>query len=284
MQRQQFEEEDEEELEEIDIDSIEDEQTLIQLLDEAEDFDDRKRIRDRLMKIQYEIKVKHEEQRKRREKDRDDAIKNRLKDADEKKKQTLQMYSDLAKARPGGVRNSLDGSRSESPVPGLADKPRDLVEETIRDRLKASEDRKKRILAAYDHAAKSQPSGQARIVEFDAFRSADASKLEKPKLPTGSCCFGMSGGIPKIEKVTAVTTPKSPPADDSHLDPMERAIRARMREADERKKRTLAAYDVVARSGGAGPKVVILEEFRNLDVSEQPKPRYDPCFRGGLKT
>lgn len=46
---------------------------------------------------------------------------------------------------------------------------------------------------------------------------------------------------------------------------MERAIRARLREAEERKKRTLAAYDIVARSGGAGPKVVFLEEFKDLD-------------------
>lgn len=65
--------------------------------------------------------------------------------------------------------------------------------------------------------------------------------------------------------VTSVATPKSPPVDDSHLDPMERAIRARKREAEERKKRTLAAYDIIAKSGGGGPKVVILEEFKDLD-------------------
>ena len=64
--------------------------------------------------------------------------------------------------------------------------------------------------------------------------------------------------------VAPVAKPK-PPVDESQLDPMERAIRARLREAEERKKRTLAAYDVVAKSGGAGPKVVILEEFKDLD-------------------
>lgn len=284
MQRQQYVEEDEIDEEEIDIDAIDDEQTLIQLLDDTEDFDDRKRIRDRLRKVQFEIKAQREEQRQRRENEREAAIRNRLKEAEEKKQRTLQMYNDMAKAGPHGVKKPLDGSRSESPVPGLADKPRDLVEETIRQRVKAADDRKKRLLAAYDHAAKNQPAGQARIVEFDNFKRADVSKLETPKVPKGSCCFGMSGGIPKVEKVAPVATPKSPPADESNLDPMERAIRARVREAEERKRRTLAAYDMVARSGGAGPKVVILEEFKNLDFGDKPKPRYDPCFRGGLKT
>lgn len=64
------------------------------------------------------------------------------------------------------------GSRPESPL-GFYEKPRDLVEETIRQRVKAADDRKKRLLAAYDHAAKSQPAGQARIVEFDNFKRAD---------------------------------------------------------------------------------------------------------------
>lgn len=51
------------------------------------------------------------------------------------------------------------------------------MEETIRDRLRAAEDRKKRIMAAYDHAAKTQPAGQARIVEFDTFSSADGKSV-----------------------------------------------------------------------------------------------------------
>ncbi|KFM82469.1 hypothetical protein X975_00239, partial [Stegodyphus mimosarum] len=291
MQQNQYDEE-EEELEEIDIDSIEDEQTLIQLLDEAEDFDDRKRIRDRLMKVQHEIKVQREKERRRREEEREQAIRNRLKEADEKKRRTLEMYDQMAKSGPAGSKKTADinlykeGSRPQSPLPGVIEPPKDLVEQTIRERLKAAEERKKRILAAYDHAAKSQPAGGARIVEFDAFKSADVSKLEPPKPVKGSCCFSMSGGVPKVEKVVPAAVPKSPqPQDDSHLDPMERAIRARVREAEERKRRTLAAYDMAARTGGAGPKTVILEEFKDLKVSPdaKPAPRYDPCFRGGLK-
>lgn len=68
--------------------------------------------------------------------------------------------------------NLFPGSRPESPVSGVSER-RDLVEETIRQRVKAADDRKKRLLAAYDHAAKSQPAGQARIVEFDNFKRAD---------------------------------------------------------------------------------------------------------------
>lgn len=277
-QHQEYEEEEEE----LDIDSIDDEQTLIELLDETEDFDDRKRIRDRLMKVQHEIKAQREKARQRREDEREQAIRDRLREAEMKKKKTLEMYSEMAKAGTPAARKG-----SSSGIDAATGKPRDLVEEAIRDRLNAAEARKKRILAAYDDAAKSQPAGGARIVNFDNFRSADVSKLETPKPVKGSCCFSMSGGIPKVEKVTPapVQKPKTP-VDESDLDPMERAIRERKREADERKRRTLAAYDMAARTGGPGPKVVVLEEFRDLQLgSEPPKTqRYDPCFRGGLKT
>ncbi|GBM50693.1 hypothetical protein AVEN_45963-1 [Araneus ventricosus] len=272
MQHQEYEEEEEEE--EIDLESIEDEQTLIDMLDETEDIDERKKIRDRLRQVQYVLKAQKEEQRKKRENEREQRIRDRQKEADLKKKQTLQMYSDMAKQGGPPRQISQDG-----------EKKKDLVEDCIRDRVKACDDRKKRILAAFDHAAKSQPAGGARIVEFDSFKSADVSKLEPRKPVRGSCTFGMSGGVPKVEKPPVASAPRTPvPDDDSHLDPMERAIRARVREADERKKRTLAAYDMVARTGGAGPKTVFLEEFRNIEMNDKPKPKYDPCFRGGLKT
>ncbi|XP_054715392.1 uncharacterized protein LOC129224870 [Uloborus diversus] len=98
--------EEEYEGEEIDLDSIEDEQTLIELLDETEDVDERKRIRDRLRKVQFEIKAQREKDRRRREDEREAAIRNRLKEADEKKRKTLQMYSEMAKE--GGPPGSKD--------------------------------------------------------------------------------------------------------------------------------------------------------------------------------
>ncbi|GIY11792.1 smoothelin domain-containing protein [Caerostris darwini] len=248
------------------------------MLDETEDIDERKKIRDRLRQVQFVIKAQREEQRKKREDEREQRIRDRLKEADLKKQQTLQMYNDMAKKGPTDTRPSVDNPE---------EKKRDLVEEAIRDRVRAADNRKKRIMAAFDHAATSQPAGQARIVEFDSFKSADVSKLQTNKpVIKGSCTFGMSGGVPQVTKPPVVKAPQSPAPDDSHLDPMERAIRARVREAEERKRRTLAAYDMAARSGGAGPKTFILQEYRDLDVNEQqkPKPRYDPCFRGGLKT
>jgi hypothetical protein len=39
------------------------------------------------------------------------------------------------------------------------------------------------------------------------------------------------------------------PKGETHLDAMERTIRARQQEADERKRRTLAAYDIIGKQG-----------------------------------
>ncbi len=54
------------------------------------------------------------------------------------------------------------------------------------------------------------------------------------------------------------------PDPEGHLDPMERAIRARQKEAEERKKRTLATFDLVAKTG-TGPKNYSLDGFRSSD-------------------
>ena len=72
---------------------------------------------------------------------------------------------------------------------------RDLVEEAIRDRQKAADDEKKRILAAYDAAAKSGPAGTYRVADLKGFKKEDAANFQAAR-PTGSCTFGASGGIP----------------------------------------------------------------------------------------
>lgn len=51
---------------------------------------------------------------------------------------------------------------------------------------------------------------------------------------------------------------------------MERAIRLRKQQAEERKMKTLAAYDMVAKTG-CGPKLVCLEEFANLNGNSSPQ-------------
>ncbi|KAH7957311.1 hypothetical protein HPB52_017376 [Rhipicephalus sanguineus] len=55
--------------------------------------------------------------------------------------------------------------------------------------------------------------------------------------------------------------------EEPEMDAMQRGILQRQREAEERKRRILAAYQIAARSG-AGPKTVCLEEYNNLQVPE----------------
>lgn len=60
---------------------------------------------------------------------------------------------------------------------GAAIQKRDLVEETIRARAKACDDNKKRLLAAYDYAAKTQPAGTIRDVDFETYKGVDSKLL-----------------------------------------------------------------------------------------------------------
>lgn len=76
---------------------------------------------------------------------------------------------------------------------------RDLVEEAIRDRQKAADAEKKRILAAYDAAAKAGPAGTYRVADLKGFRKEDAANFQ-PTKPTGACTFGSSGCIPIVPK------------------------------------------------------------------------------------
>ncbi|KAH8026357.1 hypothetical protein HPB51_020341 [Rhipicephalus microplus] len=158
----------------------------------------------------------------------------------------------------------------------------DLVEDAIKQRQLEADLRKKRILAAYDAAAKSGPAGVVKTVDFDSFKKADVSTFEVPKptgAATGSSTFCAAGGVPKIVKAVPVTPPPSTgsgPAwrqmsltgdEEPEMDAMQRGILQRQREAEERKRRILAAYQIAARSG-AGPKTVCLEEYNNLQVPE----------------
>jgi len=131
------------------------------------------------------------------------------------------------------------------------------------------------MLAAYDAAARSGQSGSVREVNFSAFKQADVSEYDPAFKNESASTFGSSGGVAKVTKASLSQpgTPISPgfpggisfPKADAGPDPMERMIRARQQEADERKQRTLAAYDIIGRQG-AGPKTVCLEEFRDVDV------------------
>ncbi|KAH7960647.1 hypothetical protein HPB49_022006 [Dermacentor silvarum] len=185
-----------------------------------------------------------------------------------------------------GSRKPLSKSNAHSPcVESTEDDESgkvDLVEDAIKQRQREADLRKKRIMAAYDAAAKSGPAGVVKTVDFDSFKKADVSSFEVPKptgAATGSSTFCAAGGVPKIVKAVPVTPPTTAPGapawrqmsltgeEEPELDAVERGIRQRQREAEERKRRILAAYQVAARSG-AGPKTVCLEEYNNLQVPE----------------
>ena len=110
---------------------------------------------------------------------REQMIKQRQKDAADSKARTLAMYDNMAKSGNAGDKRELDigtyrGRESgKLLVSGSALQKTDLVEETIRERVRASEQNKKRLLAAYDYAAKTQPAGTVRDVDLAAFQGVD---------------------------------------------------------------------------------------------------------------
>lgn len=110
---------------------------------------------------------------------REQMIQQRQKDAAASKQRTLQMYDNMAKTGSAGDHKPLDintyrGRESgKLLLSGQALQKTDLVEETIRERVRASEENKKRLLAAYDYAAKTQPSGTVRDVDFASFKGVD---------------------------------------------------------------------------------------------------------------
>lgn len=110
---------------------------------------------------------------------REDMIKQRQKDAAESKARTLQMYDNMAKSGSAGDHKALDINTYRGKdsgkllLSGAAIQKRDLVEETIKERVRASEENKKRLLAAYDYAAKTQPAGTVRDVDFEVLKGVD---------------------------------------------------------------------------------------------------------------
>lgn len=110
---------------------------------------------------------------------RETLIQQRQKDAAESKARTLQMYDNMAKSGSAGDHRPLDintyrgKSSGKLLLSGAAVQKTDLVEETIRERVRASEENKKRLLAAFDYAAKTQPSGTVRDVDFALLKGVD---------------------------------------------------------------------------------------------------------------
>ncbi|XP_065291686.1 smoothelin-like isoform X1 [Dermacentor albipictus] len=184
----------------INIDSLDDEFKLMEILDSTEDFEERKVVRSRLQEVKAVNKAKREALVRNREQERENAIRQRQQEAAEQKQRTLAMYDKMAKT--GKLDTTLYREGVESQEDDESDKV-DLVEDAIKQRQREADLRKKRILAAYDAAAKSGPAGVVKTVDFDSFKKADVSTFEAPKptgIATGSSTFCAAGGVPKIVK------------------------------------------------------------------------------------
>ncbi|XP_050050602.1 uncharacterized protein [Dermacentor andersoni] len=184
----------------INIDSLDDEFKLMEILDSTEDFEERKVVRSRLQEVKAVNKAKREALVRNREQERENAIRQRQQEAAEQKQRTLAMYDKMAKT--GKLDTTLYREGVESQEDDESGKV-DLVEDAIKQRQREADLRKKRILAAYDAAAKSGPAGVVKTVDFDSFKKADVSTFEVPKptgAATGSSTFCAAGGVPKIVK------------------------------------------------------------------------------------
>lgn len=271
---------------EINLDEITDEALLQNLLEQTEDIDDRKAIRQRIHELHLQQKSQREDKLTKLTNTREDMLQKKKKEAEDQKQRTLAMYDNMAKSSPAGDRKQMDigvyksfdgtppSSGASTPTGAVSGPRKDLFEETLRQRQKEAEDRKKRILAAYDSAARSGPAGVQKEIDFESFKTADVSNYE-PVKPEGVGTYASSGGVSKVAKASSSQpgTPLSPgfpggiKFPTQEVDAMERQIRARQQESEERKRRTLAAYDIIAKQG-AGPKIVCLEEFRDIQVPE----------------
>lgn len=244
----------------VNLETVEDEIELHALLDSCDDFDERKKIRSRLKDVMAKHRAEREAMIRRREEDREGLLRKKVEDADELKRRTLAMYDAMAKSAPAGAQKSIDVNilrTGEITPTGYAtpqEKRLDLVEDAIRERARDADQRKKKVLAAFDKAAKSGPAGSTKFVDFDNVKPEDISNLEN-KQPKYSATFEMRGGVPFAPKVSVPRVAPRQVAPERDL--MEESIRKRQAEAEERKRRTLAAFDQAARSRPAGTPISV---------------------------
>lgn len=165
------------------------------------------------------------------------------------------------------------------------------MEDVLQQCKRTAEERKKKILAAYEAASRSGPSGVVKGVDFEPFINADGksvlscvsqlthslsptvSEYQPTKMDSGAT-FQMSGGVSKVTK-SQPNTPMSPGFPGGLIfpqpvreDPAQEIIRQRQREAEEQKKRLLAAYDYVSKQGAGedGHEVVLLDMMLLLSL------------------
>nr|XP_042904021.1 smoothelin-like [Parasteatoda tepidariorum] len=174
--------------------SLTSEESLYKLLDDTEDYDERKKVRNRLRQVQAELRAQREEAMKKREQEREDMILQRKRDAEESKRRMLAMYDQMAKSAPAGGQKVMDiniyKNAEPSSTPVQMPAKRDLVEEAIQQRQKEAIERRQKLLAAYDAAAKSGVPGP-KSPDFNAINeSTSAPVTPVAKKPVDHCTFG----------------------------------------------------------------------------------------------
>ncbi|GIY93170.1 smoothelin [Caerostris extrusa] len=185
------------------LSSLTTEESLYNLLDATEDFDERKKVRNRLRQLQSELRAQRDEAMKKREQEREDMILQRKKDAEDSKRRMLAMYDHMAKS--GVMDVNIYKNSEPSPADALPAPKRDLVEEAIQQRHKDAEERKRKILAAYDAAARSGVPGP-KTADFDAINNSKSAPVTPvAKKPPADCTFGniLPKTAPNNQKMSA---------------------------------------------------------------------------------
>lgn len=171
----------------VNLASLTSEEDLYKLLDATEDFDERKKVRNRLRQLQGELRAHRDDQLRRREEEREQMILDRKREAEEQKMRMLAAYDQMAKQPP---------------------KTKDLVEEGIQLRKGEAEEHKRKLLAAYDTAARSGVLGP-KTADFGAINdSTSAPVTPVARKPPQDCTFGSIlpkpvQQVPNNQKVSA---------------------------------------------------------------------------------
>ena len=132
----------------------------------------------------------------------------------------------------------------------------------LQQKKKEAEQHKQRTMAMYDNMARSAPAGGDKKLDTNILKRIHIWWFLLNKYWINFFCwFTATSPTPRTTTPTsrAPTTPRTPTSPGSlpspigpKVDLVEDAIKRRQREAEERKKRILAAYDVAAKTQPAG--------------------------------
>lgn len=128
----------------------------------------------------YGFLAKRDEKLDRLTNTRESMLQERQIRAAEHKQRTLAMYDNMAKSSDAGGKKTMDvgilrtGQVTPPTTPTSNSKPM-FQEDVLLQCQRTAEERKKKILAAYEAAARSAPAGVVKGVDFEPFINADGT-------------------------------------------------------------------------------------------------------------